>query len=211
MDRVADYVQQFQGVANVEQVVKKTDDLLAASPPDQRPSIVEASKRAYAQTFTDRDPAMSRFLEETMTLFQGNPRQLKRYVNLFRFMSTLRHSVSIDRGSHGLPGIAMPSDEALAKFIALSVHWPQAADYFRLARQLDDGDGMPTERAALLARLESGARDLTGRDADTADLLWTAYLKVLGLDGATWARTRDFRLFLARGESLADYTQCGLW
>lgn len=211
IDRVAEYVQQFQGVASVDEVVQKTDGLLASAPADQKPAIVEASKRVYSQTFTERDPAMSRFVEETITLFQGNPRQMKRYVNLFRFMSTLRHSVSIDRaGSGNVPG-RMPSDEALAKFIALSVHWPQAADYFRLARQLDDGKSAP-DRTALLGKLEAGAVDLAReQDPDAADLLWIEYLKVLGLEGAGWARARDFRTFLARGESLADYNQSGLW
>jgi hypothetical protein len=210
-DQVSAYLQEFKAVESVDQVVKRTDELLAQAPAGMKPAVAEASKRVYAQKFTDRDPAISRFIQGTITLFQGNPRQLKRYVNLFRFFSTLRHTLITDRLSTGRSALAMPSDEVLTKFIALSIHWPQAADYLRLVRQLDDPDASPPERTALLARLEEGAVDLAKDDPDSADERWGTYLKAIGLEQAQWARARSFREFLARGERLGGHDQCGLW
>lgn len=68
---------------------------------------------------------MAKFVKEVAQVVDGNPRQIKRYVNVFRFYSTLRHSLQVD-------GVAtqeeLPSDEMMAKFVALSVHWPHAMD-----------------------------------------------------------------------------------
>ena len=210
-DQVAKYLQEFKAVETVDSVVKRTNELIAEAPAELRAAVAEASKRVYAQKFTDRDPAISRFIKGTLSLFQGNPRQLKRYVNLFRFFSTLRHTLVTDRLSTGRPYISMPSDEVLTKFIALSIHWPQAADYLRLVRQLDSPNVSKPEHGALLGRLEEGAFDLSKEDRDAADERWTRYLKELGMEQASWARARDFREFLARGERLAGHDQCGLW
>ncbi len=209
-DRIAAYVDQLKSAPNINAVVLQTKKLLADEPSSERSAIAEASKRAYALKFTDRDPAISRFIEETITLFRGNPRQLKRYVNLFRFASTLRHNISMDRTAAGIARLKMPSDEILTKFIALSVHWPQAADYLRLVQQMEQPGKTSRQKAALLASLEKRAKVLAKEKPAIANKRWQAYLEELGL-GQKWLSTPEFREFLAGGETLGGYEECGLW
>jgi hypothetical protein len=210
VDKVTEYLAELRSVQNVGQVVQRTQQLLTDAPSEDRVAIAEASKRAYTETFTDRDPAISKFIAETVLLFQGNPRQLKRYVNLFRFMSTLRHAIELDRASSGMTGPPMPNDEALTKYIALTIHWPQAADGLRQVRT-PGGEPSSAAAAALLAQLEVFAKKLTDIPLQAAERRWTAHVKGLGLEHASWLLAPEFREFLARGESLGGYEQCGLW
>jgi uncharacterized caspase-like protein len=209
--RIQTYTAQLQRTSTtIDEVVKQTEEMLSQAKPEDRTAIAEASKRAYAAKFTDRDPAITRFIEQTLTLFQGNPRQLKRYVNVFRFVSTLRHHLLMDRAASGIAGPRLPDDEALTKFVALSIQWPQAGDYVRMSRG-EQGDGAAGEFGSMLAALEHGARDLRDHPAVAADALWEAYVKAVRLEPTPWLRSRQLREFLAQGASVGEFTGSGLW
>jgi hypothetical protein len=169
---------------------------------DEKAALREASKRVYARKLAARDPLVQRFVSDSATWFNANPRQIKRYINLFRFYASLRYAYMLD-GIYDQPDTPMPTDGALAKFVALSIHWPQAIGWLW---SKTDGE------EANLARLEQKARELAAstKDKDEADMEWEAFLKEAHLD-QDWALDSEFRTFLAAGDILGNYRGCRLW
>ncbi|WP_283133764.1 P-loop NTPase fold protein [Rhizohabitans arisaemae] len=89
----------------------------------------------------------------------SNPRELKRYVNVFRFYSYVTYRQS-------LAGTPRPADTALAKLAALTIRWPHL-----LSRLTSRPDG----EVSTLTRLEEAA-------ASKDDRKWCAALDDAGLD-----------------------------
>lgn len=94
----------------------------------------EAGKQVSAQAFSEGDSVIANFVQECAELVDGNPRQIKRYVNMFRFYSALRYGLHADEAA---TAAELPSDKVLAKFVALSVQRPHAMDLF--ARKASPG------------------------------------------------------------------------
>jgi hypothetical protein len=196
-EAVMKYVREMEG-KSLGEVEAKSEKVLAGAPVEQRRAAAEASKRVYAHAFSERDPAMADFVNEVAEMVGGNPRQIKRYVNVFRFYSTLRHSLRVD-GS--MSPDEVPSDKVLAKFVALSIQWPHAVDCLRVKK---DASG---RKATVLELLELESRKTPGEDVDEA---WGKFVGELGL--GAWAGRRGFREFLASGpESLCEKEGHGLW
>lgn len=199
---VKKYAQQMTG-SNLAEVEKRSLEIVAAAPAAEKPAAAEAGKRAYAQAFSERDPMIANFVQECADLVDGNPRQIKRYVNVFRFYSTLRYGLRAD-------GVAteseMPNDKVLAKFVSLSIQWPHAMDCLRGKHHLEK-DGKVVTR---LEYLEGESAKIQGDDT-AGDAAWKEIVgdKGMGLDA--WAQARAFRMFLARGESLGKSGGHGLW
>jgi tetratricopeptide (TPR) repeat protein len=208
-DKVKSYTEQFKDFQSVTEVVQKTDELFEKSETKDKSAIAEASKRVYSQKFKDRDPVIRNFIESAVALFQANPRQIKRYVNIFRFSSTIRHVIALDRTLLEGKRPKMPSDEALTKFVALNVHWPQATDC--LWKMIKNNKDKAPKVISLLTFLEDEARILANKNDKQGDEGWAQFLKEEGLDFGGWVRSRQFREFLAKGESLAGFEGCGLW
>jgi len=122
---------------------------------------------------------------------------------VFRFYSTLRHSLRVD----GVVAAAdLPSDKVLAKFVALSVQWPHAMDCLR-AKNCMGGDGKWVSR---LEYLEGESAKIPGNDG-AGDESWKKIIEGLGPGVGNWAQARGFRSFLAQGESLGRSGGHGLW
>ena len=201
-EEVREFVQRMQG-ANLAEVEKKSLEVVAAAAPEKRKAAAEAGKRVYAQTFSERDPVIADFVQECADLVDGNPRQIKRYVNVFRFYSTLRYGLRAD-------GLAkaeeLPTDKVLAKFVALSIQWPHAMDCLR-GRHHVEPDGRGVSR---LEFLEQKSLEMNGDDAG-ADEKWKDIVGGKGMKLESWAEARAFRAFLARGEMLGKSEGHGLW
>jgi hypothetical protein len=201
-EEVRGFVQQMQG-ANLAEVEKKSLEIVAQAAPEKRKAAAEAGKRVYAQTFSERDPVIADFVQECADLVDGNPRQIKRYVNVFRFYSTLRYGLRAD-------GLAkaeeLPSDKMLAKFVALSIQWPHAMDCLR-GRHHVESDGRAVSR---LEFLELKSLEMNGDDAGTEEK-WKDVVGEKGMKLESWAEARAFRTFLARGEMLGKSAGHGLW
>ena len=191
---------------SVDEVVNLTDRLMMQATLQERRAVAEASKQKYAEEFTDRDPRVNKFLDEIVGLVGGNPRQIKRYINVFRFHSTLRHNLKVDSAAHGLE-VALPSDEGLAKFIALIIQWPHALEFLRNSRSSRTDGKHGSNPISLLKLLEEKSRTISGQ-SDTA---WIEFLKEENLDRIDWMATPTFRRFLAGGEPLSEIEGCGLW
>ncbi|HEY3975577.1 MAG TPA: P-loop NTPase fold protein [Candidatus Sulfotelmatobacter sp.] len=200
-EEVAKYMGELKG-RSLGEVEEKSAKVMAEAPVEMRRAVAEASKRIYAQTFSERDPAMAEFVKEVAELVDGNPRQIKRYVNVFRFYSTLRHSLRVD-GT--VAEAELPTDKLLAKFLALSIQWPHAVDCLRV-KNCVGADGGAVSR---LEFLEMKSAEINGDAA--GDEAWN---KIVGTDGmklGAWAEARAFRAFLAKGESLGKSGGHGLW
>ena len=201
-EEVRQFVEQMQGT-NLAEVEKKSLEIVTAAAPEKRKAAAEAGKRVYAQTFSERDPIIADFVQECADLVDGNPRQIKRYVNVFRFYSTLRYGLRAD-------GLAkaeeLPSDKMLAKFVALSIQWPHAMDCLR-GRHHVESDGRAVSR---LEFLELKSLEMNEDDAG-ADEKWRDLVGEKGMRLESWAEARAFRAFLARGEILGKSGGHGLW
>jgi hypothetical protein len=201
--KILAFVDRFKAPSNVGEVVQISDTLLSEVSREDRWAAAEASRRVYEQTFSERDPLITKFVEEVANLLGGNPRQIKRYVNVFRFYSTLRHGLRVDSVTPG----NLPSDAVLAKFVALCIYWPHAMDCLRSTEVEKDGSRRP--KKSLLELFEERSKALG--DDPAADSVWREFVDEKASKSATWATSRTFRLFLSRGESFCGMQGHGLW
>lgn len=199
--KVQEYVNKMGPAASSSEVAKKSLDVVAEAPDEERWAALEAGNRVYEQALTERDPVVARFARKVALLVDGNPRQIKRYVNVFRFYSTLRHRMQL--GGLG-PDVHLPSDEELAKFVTLSIRWPHAMDCLRV--RVDGGGG---KEVSLLKSLETESRKLKQESATLEEEWKNVVHAKLGMP--SWAEERAFREFLAEGESLCGNEGHGLW
>jgi hypothetical protein len=202
-EEVAQAETQMEQAGNLDEVESMTLEKMRQEQSEGKKAVLrEASKRVYARKLAMHDPMVQRFINDSATWFNDNPRQIKRYINLFRFYATLRYAYMLD-GVYEKPDAPMPSDGALAKFVALSIHWPQAIGWLWVKR-----DG----KLSSLAWMEQKARELASnaKDKNEADTAWEASLKEAHFC-QDWAFDAEFRSFLAAGEVLGDYQGCRLW
>lgn len=205
--KVQSFQAQLASSARADEVIRKSQEMFERVADDERLALAEATKRAYEQMLTDRDPAIRRFIEEIASIVGRNPRQIKRYVNTFRFYSTLRESIRADAAVRRVQA-KLPNDILLSKFVALSINWPQAIDCIRIS---DWGNTRPTgDASSLLSVLEQGSRNLDA-DETKADSAWESLLATHQLSVGDWIKTRAFRQFMAKGEDLGTMQGCGLW
>ncbi|WP_214413693.1 P-loop NTPase fold protein [Sphaerisporangium fuscum] len=102
-----------------------------------------AADRVYDDLYSDEKAYVA--IERTLpALTVSNPRELKRYVNVFRFYSFVTYR-------QALAGAARASDEEVAKLAVLAIRWPHLLSL--LAR---DPDG-PGRAGTVLSRLEEAA------------------------------------------------------
>ena len=206
-DRIQNFLQMFKKEASsLDSTVEYSDWLLEQSPQEERWAAAEASKQAFHGAFSERDPMIARFVNDVAYLVGGNPRQIKRYLNVFRFYCTLRHSLGVDAKAHGLIA-KLPSDAALAKFVALNINWPHAIDCFRTRDSNTAGNSEKPE--SVLELLEKKSKEFRGND-EQSDREWLEFINEnqWSLFGE-WVCSRTFRHFLSRGESLCEGH--GLW
>jgi len=203
-DVVQKFAAQMKG-RTLAEVQENGEKILADAKPEERRAAAEATKRAYALAFSERDPVIVELMQEVVRLVDGNPRQIKRYVNVLRFYSTLRYSLIVDQ----VLGKDEVSDKLLAKFVTLSIHWPHAVDCLRVRRDAMNSGGNGAAKT-LLQMLEAESRRKLN-DGEIADDTWKKYVGKKGLKLQPWVASRAFREFLAAGESLCEKEGHGLW
>jgi hypothetical protein len=202
-EKVQSYIKKIGPTKGATEAARKSEDVVAQAPAEERWAAREAGTRIYEQTLSERDPVMSLFVDDVAQLVDGNPRQIKRYVNVFRFYCTLRHSLRLEGV---ILGSDLPSDKVLAKFVALSIQWPHAVDCLRVKKDLKANG----RKVSLLELLETESKKVVEDDA-AADAGWEKFVGKDGLGMGPWAGKRAFREFLSRGESLCAKEGHGLW
>ena len=202
------FTAEFTSAATIGDVDKITDRLLESAGDQDTTAIVEASKRSYLQKYQQRDPVVREFLSSALLEFHANPRQAKRYLNLFRFLATLRQSIGLDLKAAGQVR-PMPPDAALTKFVIMNIEWPQAVEC--LGKTVEESKDGKRTNVRLLVKLETIAKSVGSLNDDEADCEWVKQLKPLGLNLGAWGMSRRFRQFLATGDSLGAWEGSGLW
>jgi hypothetical protein len=200
--KVQSYRRKIGTVKSSAEAAQKAAAVAKDAPVEERWAALEAGNRVYEQALTEGDPVMAEFANRLSPLVDGNPRQIKRYVNVFRFYSALRYRLG--------PGAMVPRDnlptgDVLAKFVELSIRWPHAVDCLRV--RVDGGKGT---KISLLKRLEAESRK-PGSGADKADEDWKRLVGNKGLGLPEWVQERAFREFLSGGELLCETEGHGLW
>ncbi len=204
-EKVQSYIKKIGPTKNATEAARKREDVVRQASDEERWAAQEAGKRVYEQTLSERDPVTSLFVDELARLVGGNPRQIKRYVNVFRFYSTLLHSLRLEGV---IPSEDLPSDKVLAKFVALSIQWPHAMDCLRkVDAKASAANG---RKVTLLELLEAKSKEIAG-DGAPADGDWERFVGKKGLGMGAWAEERAFREFLSHEESLCAKEGHGLW
>ncbi len=142
-----------------------------------RPIIQEtitAIDRVFADLYSD-DAAWTAIKSALPQFGSSNPRELKRYLNLFRFYSFITQR-------RRLEGITAPSGQQIAKVAALVIRWPQLLTVL----------GGSREGVKMLERLQSASHDAEE---------WRRELEYAGFIAGDYSELREF---LASGETVAD-------
>ncbi|MDH2424529.1 P-loop NTPase fold protein [Sphaerisporangium sp. TRM90804] len=122
-----------------------------------------AADRVYDDLYSDQNAydAIRRILP---TLTAGNPRELKRYVNVFRFYSFVTYR-------HTLAGAPRTGEDEIAKLAMLTIRWPHLLS--ALAREQDSGRRPRPPAPAARGRtvLEALEEAASGDDGEWARVL----------------------------------------
>ena len=138
---------------------------------------IAAVDRVFADLYSDAN-AWSSIKSALPQLGSPNPRELKRYLNLFRFYTFITQR-------RRLEGIDSPSGEQIAKVAALAIRWPHLLTVF----------GLEQDGVEVLALLEKAATD---------NEAWESQLKRTGLPGGNY---NDLKEFLSAGERIAKISR----
>ena len=169
---------------------KVQDDLLGRSQP-LTPETVTAANRVIADLYSDRK-ALQAIESALPELGSTNPREIKRYVNLFRFYRFIAYRRQLD----GAPALA---DEEIAKLAALVIRWPDLLSVLMMTA--DDGK---TTNLTTLTRAAGGTADDAG---GTGIQAWPQLLIHIGLqigDTGQTDRWEQLRCFLAAAPEIAE-------
>jgi hypothetical protein len=207
--KVQEYVAKLDGARDLTGVVNQTQALFNSVGPDTAAALAEASKRVYFRKSDERDPLVRKFLDDAVLTFGANPRQIKRYTNLFRLCCNIRHCIWLDATALN-QAADLPSDDEITKYVTFSVQWPQATSLLRRSA-IDNG-----AICSLLKLLEQQATQLKSQQ-DEAAKQWAELLAKYNLvqsdnlAGSLWITDPAFRGFLMKGALLSAAAEKGLW
>jgi len=182
------------GIGDIATAARALDASLGASNADHegaanrpvRASVIAAARRVVSSRANEDDPAVRQMYLNYAGQLSGNPREFKRFLNLFRFYANLQ----ITRELSPFPA---PSLEQLAKITMLVVRWPN------LIREFTAQSGT----ASAVATLEL----LAGKHRTVAAWSSAAKKGKSLADGTCAALLRtEVHSFLRQGPPIADYT-----
>lgn len=185
----------FPTVESLPEVARDSQqEVLGAAATQLRQETIAAANRVLVEIYSDAE-ARAAILDGVPEIESGNPRQIKRFVNLFRFYTFVAQQ-------HRLQGRPAPVGKAIAKLAVIAIRWPHLLHTF--GAPAGGGGG------SILLQLERQAREPAPDDAppETIDG-WRTALIDAGLvpDEAQWpaheAWTEQLRRFLARGPAVA--------
>jgi hypothetical protein len=158
------------------------------------PETLEAANRVFVELYSDAD-SRDAIVAALPMLDSANPREIKRFINLFRFYTFVAQQ---DR----LRDVPAPDGPEIAKLAVLAIRWPHLLNALgtRLAT-----DGAPTA----LAHLERYARAVPGQADGWEPALATAGLADSAADPSLpeHAWSADLRRFLATEPTIATASE----
>lgn len=119
------------------------DEALGTAGGPLRPETIEASNRVFAELYSDAD-AREAIHDALRWLESRNPREIKRFVNLFRFYTFIAQQQRLQEAT-------APTGQQVAKLAVLAIRWPHL---------LNALGGRPTgeDGSTVLGQLEQHAR-----------------------------------------------------
>jgi hypothetical protein len=181
-------------VESLSEVARQAqDEVLGAGARQLRQETITAANRVLVEIYSDTE-ARTAILGGVPEIEAGNPRQIKRFVNLFRFYTFVAQQ-------HRLQGRSAPVGNAIAKLAVLAIRWPHLLHTF----------GAPTRSGgSILLELECRARESAADGAPPeATKVWQNAVIDAGLvpDKDQWPAhqgwTEQLRRFLAREPAIA--------
>jgi len=178
--------------------------------------VVQRKLDEGIETFTDKNPEIQRVISAAMGYFRGNPRELKRFVNSFRFHYFIwwaRRAQELDS----------PTLDQLLRWTVLSMKWPEVVRWLRRSGGTDwcvqcdggqTGKAVPTltSRLRLIESISAKATDLTSWQKQALETFR------LTPKDASWLNDDDLLQFFyeeytkhQEGHRLSDGEGKGLW
>jgi hypothetical protein len=169
------------------------------------PEALEAANRVFVELYSDAD-SRDAIVDALPKLDSANPREIKRFINLFRFYSFVAQQ---DR----LRGAPAPDGPEIAKLAVLAIRWPHLLNALGARLPID---GAPSVLTHLEGHARGGANGAAA-EADGKPDTWEEALATAGLaDGTIAAGTPgdadhlwidDLRGFLASEPSIAKASE----
>jgi uncharacterized caspase-like protein len=177
-----------------------------------RDRAVQRTLRHGLDKFSDQSPDIRRIVAAGMPYFGGNPRELKRFVNAFRFNYFLWWAQS----SQGLP---TPKVEQLVRWTVLTMRWPEVVRWLRRSSGSDwSSDAASASKNGVVPSRLKLMEDVSGKSGDV--VAWqkeaAATLRITQSD-APWLRDDDLLEFLhhegtlPEADRLSGGAGLGLW
>jgi len=168
-------------------------------------------------SFSDRNPEIRRAISTATYYFPGNPRELKRFINAFRFQYFLWWA----RRAQGLEG---PTLDQLLRWTVLSMKWPEMVRWLRRSGGSDwraeTADGVTSSEKTLTASTRLKLIEEVSREATDIPTWHQQADDVLHLtpDIAPWLNDDELLQFFheeatqyTEGQRLSDGAGKGLW
>ena len=108
--------------------------------------IVQRKLDEGIETFTDKNPEIQRVISVATDYFRGNPRELKRFINSFRF----HYFIWWARRAQELES---PTLEQLLRWTVLSMKWPEVVRWLRRSGGVDWGFNVTVVKQVRLSQL----------------------------------------------------------
>jgi hypothetical protein len=155
------------------------------------------------QEFTDQDSTIRDTISEHAMRYFSNPRDTKRFVNLFRFYYFLR-------SARQASGQQIPTVDQMCRWIAFTLKWPEVARWLRCHPTPQDGSSEPPLKA--LERL-GGTTTVISDWQQGMDKAFGLKLEQTG-----WLANEDLHAFLRSEvtnhkaeDRLSSCSNVGLW
>jgi hypothetical protein len=162
--RIEEAIQQRQpSLQDISEAAASAQEQIAGDDPAATglsPEAQLAMRRELRRHLRPDNPEVQRIVKAVAGRLTANPREIKRFVNVFRFYAVIRQ----ERVAAGLP--APDTLAEIAKLAVLAVRWPHLRA--SLGRQIG-----PTERDTVLALLEAPIAELP------EDASWSARREAL--------------------------------
>jgi hypothetical protein len=117
--------------------------------PRQEAAIRRVGRQEFAHHLTEQDPAVRKMLRVLIDELPPNPREIKRFINVYRFYAFIQY----EREAAGLPA---PTLEGVAKLALLAVRYPHLLS--ALGEDVDQEGEEGTDRC-LLSVLETAENE----------------------------------------------------
>ena len=155
-DRASQVVEQNPNTSQTpEEVVKQVGEGLTSGQQEALKEDIEIIQQMSRNIgrFSDQEQPIRELIIKSTQQYSNNPRDVKRFVNLFRFYYFLRAAREARNES-------VPSLDQMCRWIILSLRWPEVVRWFR--RPLSGSNHADSSPLTVLEGMGASCQDLKG-------------------------------------------------